>query len=41
MVDEVRDLGVIVDKTLKPGKQCAKAASAANAVLGKIKKLFV
>jgi len=33
-VDEERDLGVIIDKTLKPIKQCTKAAGAANAVLG-------
>jgi len=33
MVDEERDLGVIIDKTLKPSKQCAKEAGAANAVL--------
>ena len=38
MVDEQRYLGVglIIDKTLKPSKQCAKAAGAANAVLGMI-----
>ena len=34
-VDEERDLGVIIDKTRKSIKQCAKAAGAANAVLGK------
>ena len=27
-VDEERDLGVIIDKTLKPSKQCAKVAGA-------------
>ena len=32
-VDEERDFGVIIDKTLKPRKQCAKAAGAANVVL--------
>ena len=33
-VDKERDLGVIIYKTLKPSKQCTKAAGAANAVLG-------
>jgi len=43
MVDEERDLGVpvIIDKTLKPSKQCAKVAGAANAVLGMIKQTFL
>jgi len=40
-VDEERDLGVIIDKTLKSSKQCAKAAGAANAVLGMIKQTFL
>ena len=35
-VDKERDLGVIIYKTLKPSKQCTKAAGAANAVLGMI-----
>ena len=40
-VDEERDLEVIIDKTLKSSKQCAKAAGAANAVLGMIKRTFL
>jgi len=40
-VDEERDLGLIIDKTLKPSKQCTKAAGAANAVLGMIKRTFL
>jgi len=40
-VDEERDLGVIIDKTLKPSKQCAKAAGAANEVLDMIKRTFL
>jgi len=27
-VDKERDLGIIIDKTLKPSKQCAKVAGA-------------
>ena len=40
-VDEERDLGVIIDKTLKSSKQCVKAAGAANAVLSMIKRTFL
>jgi len=40
-VDEERDLEIIIDKTLKSSKQCAKAAGAANAVLGMIKRTFL
>ena len=40
-VDEERDLGLITDKTPKPGKQCATTARAANAVLGTIKTTFL
>jgi len=37
-VEEESDVGVIVDKSLKSSRQCAKAAAAANAVLGMIRR---
>ena len=40
-VEEKSDLGVIVDKSLKSIRQCAKAAVAANAVLGMIRRTFL
>ena len=39
--DEERDLGVIIDKSLKPSKQCMKAARAGNAILGMINRTFI
>jgi len=39
--DEERDLGVIIDKSLKPSKQCMKAARAGNAVLGMTNRTFI
>ena len=39
-VEDERDLGVIVDKSLKSSRQYAKAAAAANAVLGMIRRTF-
>jgi len=39
--DEERDLGVIIDKSLKPSKQCMKAARTVNAVLGMINRMFI
>ena len=37
---EEKDLGVIVESTLKPGKQCAQAAKNANFALGQIQRAF-
>jgi hypothetical protein len=39
-VDEEKDIGVIVQKSLKPGKQCEKAANMAAAVLRQITRNF-
>jgi hypothetical protein len=39
-VEEERDIGVTVSNTLKPSKQCAKAAATARAVLGQITRAF-
>jgi len=39
-VDVERDLGVIVDKTLKRESQCSRAVKAANSTLGMIKRSF-
>ena len=41
LIHEERDLGVIIDESLKCRKQCAKAVNAANATLGMIKRSFV
>ena len=38
--EEVRDLGVIMSKSLKPTAQCAKAAQTARTVLGQISRSF-
>jgi len=40
-VEEEKDLGVIVGKSLKSSRQCAKATAAANAVLGMIRRTFL
>jgi len=40
-VEEERDLGVTVDKSLKSSRPCAKVAAAANAVLGMIYRTFL
>ncbi len=39
-VSHQRDLGVIVDETLKPNCQCAKAAKNANPIMRAIKASF-
>ena len=38
--DEEKDLGVIVETSMKPGKQCAQAAKNANFALGQIQRAF-
>jgi hypothetical protein len=38
---EEKDLGVIISSSLKVGKQCAKAASKGNQILGLIKRTFI
>ena len=37
MIDEEKGLGVIIQDDLKASKQCAKAASTANRILGMVK----
>ena len=39
-VDEERDIGVVVTKTLKPSRQCQQAANTAGAVLKQITRNF-
>ena len=39
-VEEERDLGLWMDASLKPGKQCAAAAKAAHFALGQIQRSF-
>ena len=38
--EEEKDLGVWVDNSMKPGKQCAAAAKAANFALGQMQRAF-
>ncbi len=40
-VSHQRDLGVIVDETPKPHRQCAKAAKSANSIMRAIKASFM
>jgi len=40
IIKEEKDLGVFVFQDLKVGKQCFKAASKGNQVLGIIKRMF-
>ncbi len=40
-VSQKRNLGVIVDETLKPNHQCAKAAKSANSIMRAIKASFI
>ena len=37
---EEKDLGVLIDASLKPGRQCAAAANAANFALGQVQRAF-
>ena len=38
--EEERDVGVMINSSLRPGSQCAKAAKTAGAVLGQITRAF-
>ncbi len=40
-ISHQRDYGVIVDETLKPHRQCAKAAKSANLIMRAIKASFM
>ena len=40
VVDNEKDLGIIIHKSLKPSKQCAAAAKKANMVLGQMARAF-
>ena len=39
-VKEEKDLGVLIEDTMKPSKQCTAAAKAANFALGQIQRAF-
>ena len=41
VVEEERDLGVVIHQSLKSSSQCAKVVKAANATLGMIKRTFI
>jgi hypothetical protein len=41
VVEEERELGILIDKKLTFSKQCLKAVNSANATLGMIKRTFV
>ncbi len=40
-VSHQRDLGVMADETLKPHRQCTKAAKSANSIMRAIKSSFM
>ncbi len=40
-VSHQRNLGVISEETLKPHRQCAKAAKSANSIMGAINSSFM
>jgi hypothetical protein len=41
VVEEERDLGIMIDKKLTFSKQCLKAVNSANATMGMIKRTFL
>jgi hypothetical protein len=41
VISEEKDLGVVISNTFKVSKQCAKAASKGNQILGLIKRTFI
>ena len=40
-MSEEKDIGVLIQDTLKPSSQCSKAAKKANSVLGQMRKSFL
>ena len=40
-ITQERDIGVLINKNLKPSSQCAEAARRANAVLGQVSRAFL
>ena len=40
-ITEEKDLELIISRNLKVGKQCAKAASKGNQILGLLKRMFI
>jgi len=40
-ITQERDIGILINKNLKPSSQCAEAARRANAVLGQVSRAFL
>ena len=40
-ITQERDIGVLINKNLKPSSQCAEASRRANAVLGQVSRAFL